>query len=173
VTTKAFTFRLETVLRVRRVEETRAREVLGATTRQVSRRMAELRRAQASCDALPSVLPPMTPAAFEAFRERARWLAESAARAAEELQQAVVEHALAREEMIAAKRRVSALERLAERRFREWQDEFARAEMVELDDVVNSRTAALRIEASEQRPALPAAGGRRGAATLAAAGDAA
>jgi hypothetical protein len=73
VTTKAFSFRLAVVLRVRRVEETRAREVLAMTTRQVTRAMAELRRARAECDALPGVLPPMTPEAFEAFRERAGW----------------------------------------------------------------------------------------------------
>jgi flagellar biosynthesis chaperone FliJ len=78
-----------------------------------------------------------------------------------ELEQALVEHQLAREQMIAAKRRVSALERLAARRWREWQDEFARAEVIELDDVVNSRVAAARLEAFETAGTGAEPGARR------------
>lgn len=145
----AFRFRLATVLRVRRIEETRAREVLAATTREVARRSLEARRARAACDALPSVLPAMAPHEFDAFRQRAGWLAERAAIAAGELQRAVVEHSLAREQMLAARQRLEALERLADRRYREWQDFCVRVEATELDNVVTARAAAARLAESE------------------------
>jgi flagellar export protein FliJ len=153
MTSAAFRFRLETVLRVRRVEETRAKEVFAAATREVARRSARARLARSACDALPDVLPAMTADEFEAFRQRAAWLAHAAAAAVTALELAAAEHALAREQMISARQRVEALERLADRRRHEWVDASVRAEALELDNVVAARVAAGRIEAGERRVA--------------------
>ncbi len=147
---RMFRFRLATVLRVRRVEETRAREVLAAATREVAYRSARARAARAACDALPDVLPAMSPDDFEAFRQGARWLAERAAGARADLERAALEHTLAREQTIAARQRVEALERLADRRRREWQDATVRAEAIELDNVVTARVASARLEGARQ-----------------------
>ncbi len=143
-----FRFRLETVLRVRRIEEDRAKEVLAAMTRRVALSAAALRQASAACEALPTVLAPMDSGAFADFRQRAGWLVERASAAREALDDALAEHELARAAAIGARQKVATLERLAERRRREWMDERERAEVRAIDDVVSARSAAQRMEQS-------------------------
>jgi flagellar export protein FliJ len=76
---------------------------------------------------------------------RARWSWEQAARAIELAQEVVAARAddvaLARDAYLAASRAVEVLERLDQRRREEYAVEAGRAEIAEVDDIVNGRRA--------------------------------
>jgi len=138
---KRFRFRLDQVLRVRRVQEDRARFALLAANRdaqlaavQLDERLAEYRTRSM----------PTGPRSYEDF-ERALFLLDSgaaalgAARLVHREKLGVVE--VRRSEWTDARRRVAALERLEERRRAEHAIEMQRAEDRLVDDLVVARHA--------------------------------
>jgi flagellar export protein FliJ len=136
---KRYQFRLDTVLRVRRVEEDRAIAALAAARRKLDAAEATLQDTLDRYSTVPEPSGPMS--VIELLRARAHQelVAASVVHAgAERLRaEAVVE--LQRKEWSAAAQRVAALERLDERRREEHAVEAQRQETIEVDDMVVGR----------------------------------
>lgn len=136
---KKFRFRLDPVLRVRRLQEDLARGELLRANRDLAVATGELAGRNESYEHAPR---PAGVQASEAFH-RTWFRLDAAARAvlaAEAVRQARQDEAdLRREEWTAASQRVSALERLEERARDEWAVEIRRAEDRLVDDLVVSR----------------------------------
>ena len=138
---KRFHFRLDQVLRVRRVQEDRARFALLTANRdaQLAAARVEQRLADYASRSIPA-----GPQSYEDF-DRALFLLDAAAGAVEVARRAhrdalaVVE--VRRQEWMAARQRVEALERLETRRRAEHALEVQRAEDRLVDDLVVARHA--------------------------------
>lgn len=136
---KKFRFRLDPVLRVRRLQEDLARGELLRANRDLAVATSELAGRNDSYEQVPRPAGLQSAETFHRtwFRLDA---AARAVRAAEAARQARQEEAdLRREEWAAASQRVSALERLEERARDEWAVEIRRAEDRLVDDLVVSR----------------------------------
>ncbi len=138
---KRFRFRLEQVLRVRRIQEDRERAALLAANRAAHEAAM---RVEASLAEYRTRSFPEGAQTYEAF-ERALFMLDTAASAVE-LSRRAHRDALAvveqrRAEWIEARRRVQALERLEERRRAEHELENRRAEDRLVDDLVVARHA--------------------------------
>jgi flagellar FliJ protein len=136
---KRYRFRLESVLRARRLQEDVARLALAEATAAVGRAEATEARAHSWLDGLRDQPAPPEPHAWEAHR-RVQLLAaaELVARGAE------VDHARAEQRarqaaLAEARKAVRALERLDERRRAEHALEVARLDALAVDDLVTSR----------------------------------
>ncbi|HEX5265402.1 MAG TPA: flagellar FliJ family protein [Acidimicrobiales bacterium] len=132
---KRYRFRLETVLRVRRLEEDAARAGLLAANQAVAQACAVRDRALAHYRGLPAELGPSSTADLRRNRQRAE-LAAAVLRARQgALDEAAREVVRAREQWMEAASRVKVLERLDQRRREEHRLEAERAETRFLDDV--------------------------------------
>lgn len=138
---KRFRFRLEQVLRVRRLQEDQARLALLTANRAAhdAARTVETRLVEYSARSLPP-----GPQSYEDF-ERALFLLDSAAAAVDVARiahrDALEVVAAKREEWTGRHRRVAALERLEARRRDEYELELRRAEDRLVDDLVVARHA--------------------------------
>jgi flagellar FliJ protein len=136
---KRYRFRLEAVLRVRRLQEDVARAALAEAAAAVARAEGAEQCARAWLDALRSAPVPREPAAWDAHRAVQLAAAdELAARGAELAAQRAAQRAR-QLELADARTRVRALERLDERRRAEHAREAARQEERGADDLVTSR----------------------------------
>ena len=136
---KRYKFRLEQVLRVRRVQEEQARAELQAANREVARaedlldtRFDRYRNLAAPAGALPT-------SGFLAVRDRAELVAAGVVAAGALRQAARAEAAERRAAWSAAATRVTGLERLDDRRRAEHTVEVIREEDREADEVVVTR----------------------------------
>jgi len=136
---KRYQFRLDAVLRVRRIEEDRAAADLAVANRALAEAEAELDRRLAHYQALTTsegVVPNEAFVAERAMRDFAAMAVVSAG-AARISAEAEVERT--RERWSAAAMRVRALERLDERRREEHELEVRRDEVVTLDEAFAAR----------------------------------
>lgn len=156
---KRFAFRLESVLRVRRIQEDQARARLLAANREVHAAVAAVAERQHRYDTLdrPSGTHPLDDL------ERAWFSLDAAAGAVQFAFGAQIEAetraAIAREEWTEARRSTQTIERLRERAHEEWLIEVRRDEHRAVDDLVVARfmrdqSRGRRLEPHASRPAL-------------------
>ena len=136
---KRYSFPLAQVLRVRRLEEDRAAGRLASARAEAAAAEDQLAR---RLDTLAGMAPPAgvgTAESFLAWHQGVALAGEAltAAGAAQEV--AVAEVDSRRDEWSVAAMRVSALERLDERRFEAHTKEARRSEAVRVDDIVTAR----------------------------------
>lgn len=136
---KRYRFRLDTVLRVRQVEEDRARGELALANRALADADALLEDRIDHYGAVPHPDAPLPMAAFLASRDRQEWAARAVVTAGTARLVADAQVAVRRDEWSAAATRVAALERLDERRREEHRLESQRQEGLEVDDIVVAR----------------------------------
>jgi flagellar export protein FliJ len=136
---KAYRFRLEVVARVRAIEERTCRDRFMMTLREL--RQAE-ERLRADKEALATIEGPTGETTIEVIvwtSDQAGRLADAVRVGHEAVVVAEVASAEARTAWSEAAKRSGLLDRLEEKSRRRWQDEVARAEGAELDDMANSR----------------------------------
>jgi flagellar FliJ protein len=136
---RRYRFRLEAVLRVRRLQEDVARAALADATAAVDAAMAQEGRARAWLDALRAHPAPDGPAAWDAQRRVQLTAADELVSRASDVTHARAAQQACQRELAAARTRVRALERLDERRRAEHGREVARHEERAADDLVTSR----------------------------------
>lgn len=136
---KKYAFRLETVLRVRKVEEDRAIAVLAAAARALTAADVTLQRRLDRYADVP--VPSGTLPVAELLKVRARQdgVAAAVVFAGTERLRAEATVDLRRDDWSAAAQRVAALERLDDRRRAEHAVEAQRQEAIEVDDMVVAR----------------------------------
>jgi flagellar FliJ protein len=136
---KRYRFRLETVLRVRRVQEDVARGDLARANAAVAAAAADVEAARERLAGMASEPVPANPVEWQA--RRALLLARAAEITARQtdLQAADTERAGRQRALAEARTRVRALERLDERRRAEHAVEMGRDDSRTLDDLVTAR----------------------------------
>lgn len=136
---KKFRFRLESVKRVRRIQEEQARQRLMEAHAQARETVARVDARLHAYLTMPRPTDPMSLADFE----RARFELEAAATALESARiahrEALDEVDRRRAEWLEAKQRCSALDRLEDRRRQQHQIDLRRAEDRLIDDLVVAR----------------------------------
>jgi flagellar export protein FliJ len=137
---KRYTFRLDAVLRVRQVEEERARGDLALANRALADAEARLERRIEHYGETPQPSQPLPASAFLAVRDRQEWAARSVVVAGTARIVADGEVTSRRHDWSAAVTRLAALERLDERRREEHRLEAQRQEALEVDDIVVARS---------------------------------
>lgn len=141
---KRYRFRLETVLRVRQVEEERARAELALANRALAEADALLEHRIEHYGATPRPAVPLPVSAFLATRDRQEWAARAVVAAGTARIAADGEAAARRGAWSAAATRMAAIERLDERRREEHRLEAQRQEALEIDDIVTRSHGAAR-----------------------------
>jgi len=136
---RRYRFRLEAVLRVRRLQEDVARAALADATATVAGAEAAEARAARWLDGLRAQPLPAGPAAWDAHRRVQLSAADELAARTSEVAHARAEQRARQRELADARTRVRALERLDERRRAEHAREAARQEERAADDLVTSR----------------------------------
>jgi flagellar FliJ protein len=136
---KRYRFRLEAVLRVRRLQEDVARAALAEATTAVAAAEAEQARARSWLDDLRAQPPPAGAAAWEAARCVQLAAADELAARGTDVDAARAEQRARQAALAEARTRVRALERLDERRRAEHALEVARQDERAVDDLVTSR----------------------------------
>jgi flagellar biosynthesis chaperone FliJ len=136
---KRYSFRLQTVLRVRRIQEEQAKTALLLANRALHDAEIERTARWNRYDSTTADTALCTVAEFEAGRFRWDMAAQSAILADHLRDARAFEVVTARHTWTAASQRVEILERLDERRRDEWQHEFDHDELVEVDDIVTGR----------------------------------
>ena len=136
---KRYAFRLQTVLRVREIQEEQAKTALLLANRALAEDEAERQRRWEKYNSTTVSTELCTVSEFELGRFR--WdMAAQAAILSDHLREArAVEVVEARQTWTAAEQRVQVLDRLDDRRHDEWQHEADREELVEVDDIVTGR----------------------------------
>jgi flagellar FliJ protein len=138
---KAYRFRLESVLRVRRLQERVATQQLAEAMRVLHHAQSESARARRSLEDAAAPVGRLTIGAFEWSHEQSTRLSD-AARARAEAAEAAAEAAQQADAVWgSARRRTATLERLDERHLALWRRELDRSEATELDDLATRRAA--------------------------------
>lgn len=137
---KAYRFRLESVLRVRQLQERAAAQRLAVAVRALHDARAELACARRSLGSLAAPAGRLTVGAVEWAQGQSDRLAENTRNKADEVQTAEEEARQATELWGSARQRTATLERLDERHLALWRTEFDRSEAVVLDDLATRRT---------------------------------
>jgi len=132
-------FRLEAVLRIRRVYEESARQQLFADNQRARAADAERERRAARYRSVPRSDAPVSPLAFRRERAVAELAAEALHAAETELASAIAQMALSRARWSDAAMRVEALERLERRHAEELHLDELRHELATVDDLVTAR----------------------------------
>lgn len=136
---KRYEFRMEKVLRVRRLQEDAARAAVAAARRAEQQAQSALEASQAHYSSLTTAAPTTSSVQFLALRERAAHRA-TGVRLSEGLRfVAAQETAASVHTWQESNRRVDALERLDERRREEYGIEARRAEDAAVDEIVVAR----------------------------------
>lgn len=139
---KAYRFRLDSVLRVRRLQERAATQQLALAVRDLQQAESESTQARRS---LEEVAPPAGRLAIGAFRwsqAQSTRMSEAARQRAEASEAAAEVARLANEAWGRARQRTATLERLDERQVALWRTELERSDAAVLDDLATSRAAA-------------------------------
>lgn len=136
---KRYTFSLDTVLRVRRVEEDRAIAALADARRKLDAAEQTLQRSLDRYGVVPQATGALPLPDLLRARAHQDLVAASVVHAGTERLRAEVTVDLQRDEWSAAAQRVAALERLDERRRHEHAIEAQRQETIEVDDMVVAR----------------------------------
>lgn len=142
---KRYSFRLEPVLRVRRIEEDRAVLELANATRQLVAAQETLDRRVDRYGAVPVPQGPVPVDQLLRMRARLDGVAASVVHAGVERLRAEANVDTRRQLWSDAATRVAALERLDERRRAEHATEAQRQELVEVDDMVVARVGRQRL----------------------------
>jgi flagellar FliJ protein len=137
---KAYRFRLESVLRVRQLQERAAAQRLAVAVRTLHDARAEHRRARRALEGLAAPEGRLSVGAVEWAHEQSDRMAQRTRQRADEMQAAEEAARAARELWGSARQRTATLERLDERHLALWQTEFDRSEAVALDDLATRRT---------------------------------
>ena len=148
---KRYKFRLDTVLRVRRVEEDRAIAALADARRKLEAAEQALQDTLDRYSTVPAASGPMTVIDLLRARAHQELVAASVVHAGTERLRAEAVVDVQRDAWSAAAQRVAALERLDERRREEHALEAQRQETIEVDDMVVARAA--RAERPSEREA--------------------
>ena len=148
---KRYKFRLDTVLRVRRVEEDRAIAALAAARRRLDAAEATLQDTLDRYSGVPAASGPMSVVDLLRARAHQDLMAASVVHAGTQRLRAEAIVETQRAEWSAAAQRVAALERLDERRRAEHAVEAQRQETIEVDDMVVARAG--RAERPSEREA--------------------
>ena len=136
---KRYEFRMEKILRVRRMQEDAARAAV-AQARLVEKSAVEkLEASRRHCEALQTVEPATSINEFLALRDRGDFRAQAVGLAAERRRSAADETVGAVNGWHVTHRRVDALERLDERRREDYAIEAQRDEDALVDEIVTSR----------------------------------
>lgn len=139
---KAYHFRLASLARVRRIAEGTARQSLAQARTAHVRSNARLDAARRAY--VPYGRPPAGPApSVAAWRASAERAAAHVMACQEEVEAAEQLLSSARSELVAARREVTALERLDERHRAAWRRDVARAEQAEMDEIGSGRFSTL------------------------------
>lgn len=136
---KRYRFSLETALRVRLVQEEAARFALVRANAELNRATAAYHEALGRCDSFDAGDALQDLDSFRHKRDVADRLAESAHSAWIVVDNATDEVAARHEDWLTASRRVTALQKLDDRRRSEWTVEEQRAEMAAIDESAISR----------------------------------
>jgi flagellar protein FliJ len=138
---KAYRFRLESVLRVRRLQERVATQQLAEAMRALHHAQSESARARRSLEDAAAPVGRITIGAFEWSHEQSTRLSDEA-RARAEAAEAAAETARQADDVWGtARRRTATLERLDERHLGLWRRELDRSEAAVLDDLATRRAA--------------------------------
>jgi flagellar FliJ protein len=136
---KRYRFRLETVLRVRRVQEDAARGDLARANAAVAAAAADVEAARERLAGMASEPVPANPVEWQARRALLLGRAAEITARQTDLQAADTERAGRQRALAEARTRVRALERLDERRRAEHAVEMGRDDSRTLDDLVTAR----------------------------------
>jgi flagellar protein FliJ len=134
-----YKFRLAAVLRVRQAEEEQAADALRRANARVRALLAARDDEVARYRSLAVTGGPMTAAELRQERATAALVADTMTAAEKAAMTAAADAALAQVAWSTAARRVTALERLDERRRAEHADDERRAQIAEVDDLVTAR----------------------------------
>lgn len=141
---KRYRFRLEPVLRVRRIEQDTARAVMAAAARSLDAADEQLHQSVSHYRTVPLVDGPHDTAGWLARRASAERAASAVVRAGVEREHAAASLDRERDALRDARQRVAALERLDERRREEHALAAQRQEVVDVDELVTGRHGRMR-----------------------------
>jgi len=138
---KAYRFRLDSVLRVRRLQEQAATMRLAASVRALHHAQSESARARHSLEDMTAPAGRLTIGAFRWGEAQSARMSETARERAEAVEAAAASARQANEAWGSARQRTATLERLDERHVALWQRELDRSEAAVLDDLATGRSA--------------------------------
>jgi flagellar FliJ protein len=138
---KAYRFRLESVLRVRRLQERAATQRLAEAVRALHHAESESARARRSLEGATAPAGRLTIGAIEWAHAQSTRLSEAARERAEAVEAAADAARQANAAWGTAKQRTATLERLDERHVALWREEVDRSEAAVLDDLATRRRA--------------------------------
>ena len=136
---RAYRFRLESVLRVRQLQERAAAQRLAVAVRDLQRARAELAHARRCLADLPAPSGRLAGGDVEWVHAQSGRMSERVRRSADEAEAAEAAARQATETWGTARQRTATLERLDERHLALWRAELDRSEAVALDDLATGR----------------------------------
>jgi flagellar export protein FliJ len=138
---KAYRFRLDSVLRVRQLQERVAAQQLAVAVRDLQQARTELARARRSLAGLAAPTGRHTVGAAQWVHAQSGRMSERACTCADEVEAAEEVARQATQAWGSARQRTAMLERLDERHLTLWRAELDRSEAVALDDLTTGRKA--------------------------------
>ena len=136
---KRYEFRMEKILRVRRMQEDAARAAVAQARSLEKSAVEKLEAARRHCEALGTEVPATSTTQFLALRDRGDFRAQAVGLAGERRRSAADQTAGAVNSWHVTHRRVDALERLDERRREDYSVEAQRDEDALVDEIVTTR----------------------------------
>jgi len=138
---RAYRFRLESVLRVRRLQERAATQRLAEAVRSLQQAQIESARARRSLEGMAAPAGRHTIGALEWAHAQSTRMSDTARERAVSAEAAAEAARQANEAWGSARQRTATLERLDERHLALWRMAFERSEAAVLDDVATRRAA--------------------------------
>jgi flagellar export protein FliJ len=139
---KAYRFRLDSVLRVRQLQERAAAQRLAAAVRELQCARAELASARRSLAGLAAPAGRLSAGTVQWTQAQSDRMSERARQRADEVDTAEELARQATQAWGTAQQRMATLERLDERHLAMWRTEFDRSEGLALDDLTTARQSA-------------------------------
>jgi flagellar FliJ protein len=139
---KAYRFRLDSVLRVRQLQERAAAQRLALAVRELQCARAELASARRALAGLAAPEGRLSAGTVQWTQAQSDRMSEGARRRADEVETAEELARLATQDWGTARQRMATLERLDERHLALWRTEFDRSEGLALDDLTTARQSA-------------------------------
>jgi flagellar export protein FliJ len=136
---RAYRFRLDSVLRVRRLQEQAAAQRLALAARELHAAEAGLARARDALGGLSAPSGQVSADAVHWSQAQSARMSDTARQRAEEVEAADVATRQAKEAWGSARQRTAMLERLDERHVAVWRAELDRREVAERDDLTTAR----------------------------------
>jgi flagellar export protein FliJ len=136
---KAYRFRLDSVLRVRQLQERVAAQQLAVAVRDLHCARAQLARARRALAGLDAPAGRLTAGAVQWTHAQSDRMSETARQSADEVETAGEVARQATQAWGSARQRTAMLERLDERHLTLWRAELDRSEAVALDDLTTGR----------------------------------